>query len=72
MIKQQYNYCRHNPADPCLVCDNEHTNSSQVAIDANLYAAEFLLYAFHFENHDREMRSKSTGAHPLMMMVTEG
>ena len=72
MKEQKCNNCQNNPAHRCSVCGNEHKDSSQMAIHSNLYAAEFLLYAFHFEDHDRETRSKSTSAHPLMMMVTEG
>ena len=72
MRTQECNYCQNNPAHRCLVCGNEQKESSQMAVHSNLYSAEFLLYAFHFENHDRETGSKITSAHPLRMMVIEG
>ena len=72
MKKQECNYCQNNPVRRCVVCGNENTDSKNITVESNLYAAEFLLYAFHFDDLDRHNRSKSTGAHPLRMLIAEG
>lgn len=40
--------------------------------DSNLYAAEFFLYAFHFEKEHRKTESAFSFANSLMILATEG
>ena len=71
MRKQECNYCQNNHLRRCPVCDNEDTSKNTIDNHSNLYAAEFMLYAFHFDDLDRTNRSKQA-AHSMMMMVAEG
>ena len=72
MSKQECNYCQNNPVRGCMECGNETMDSKNMAIESNLYAAEFLLYAFHFDDLDGHNRPKPISAHPLMMLIAEG
>ena len=72
MRKQECNYCQNNPVRRCPVCDNEDASKNTIDIDSNLYAAEFMLYAFHFDDLNGGNRSKQAAAHSMMMMVAEG
>ena len=72
MRKQECNYCQNNHVHRCPVCGNESADVHAMESYTNLYAAEFMLYAFHFDNPDGDSRSKSIAARSLMMMVTEG
>ena len=73
MRKQDCNYCQNtNHVHRCPVCGNEHTDANTMDIHSNLYAAEFMLYAFHFDDPDGDSRSKLAAARSLMMMVAEG
>ena len=72
MKKQECNHCQNNPSHQCLACGNDNAASNNIAMQSNLYAAEFMLYAFHFENHNADAGSRPTGAHPLMMSVARG
>jgi hypothetical protein len=72
MKKQECNHCQNNPGHRCLVCGSDNKDSNNMGIQSNLYAAEFMLYAFHFEDHSADAGSRSTNANPLMMSVARG
>lgn len=57
----------------CSECARPSVKSNGVTINADLYAAEFLLYAFHFEGDAAPKRSNTgSRAVPLMMLACEG
>lgn len=57
----------------CHNCTRHAVQSNGVNIDPDLYAAEFMLYAFHFQQDPEQKRSNTaTRAIPLMIMATEG
>jgi hypothetical protein len=68
MKKQECNNCQNNPGHRCGVCGSDNADSNNIAIQSNLYAAEFMLYAFHFGN-STDAASRPTGTHPLMMVA---
>lgn len=56
----------------CAQCGEQGEKRIAPGISANLYAAEFLLYAFHFEQEHRRAEANSKLATSLMMMAVEG
>jgi hypothetical protein len=72
MKKNECNYCKNNQDHPCIVCGGLCHESSRETFHSTLYAAEFLLYAFHFEDRKEGNVSQPAAAHPLMMLVAEG
>ena len=71
MSKQKCNYCQNNQVNRCPVCGNENKHENTIDMHSNLYAAEFMLYAFHFDP-DGGRKSNPAAAYHLMMMVVEG
>jgi hypothetical protein len=71
MKKQLCNHFNAFPG-PCQECVLTVDMPRDVVQDQNLYAAEFLLYAFHFESETNQAKQKNSEVHPFMMMVTEG
>lgn len=73
MKKNNCNSCKKNPGRPCVVCGHvsPDTNESETSY-STLYAAEFLLYAFHFVNRADSNVSEQPPAQQFMMLVAEG
>lgn len=72
MKKSECNYCKKNPDRHCIVCGGLSHESNKETFHSTLYAAEFLLYAFHFESYEQRNDSERAPAHPFMMLVAEG
>lgn len=73
MKKNECNYCKQHPGRPCHPCSAvTHDSTNKETSYSTLYAAEFLLYAFHFVNREGSIISEQAPAHPLMMLVAEG
>jgi len=73
MKKNECNYCKKYPGEPCLVCGSlSHDSNNTETFHSTLYAAEFLLYAFHFGSCDRNSDSEKAPAHPFRILVAEG
>ena len=70
MKKNECN-CTSNSPHHCRTCSGGNDYRSE-AVDANLYAAEFLLYAFHFDNELENVRQTMTATSTLRMLVSEG
>jgi hypothetical protein len=67
------NDCIHCANKTCGDCSKLFEKSNEVNINPDLYAAEFLLYAFHFQQEIEEKKSNAgTRTIPLMMLASEG
>lgn len=63
--------CASSGAPNCRPC-NGRTDYESERIDANLYAAEFFLYAFHFDNDAEKRRPTTSASNALRVLVSEG
>ena len=72
MKKYSCNCNKNTSGVSCHQCGESIETRSVGRDDANLYAAEFFLYAFHFENEPRRTESSKKFASSLTMMVVEG
>jgi hypothetical protein len=63
--------CTSTSAQDCRTC-NGRTEDPSEKIDPNLYAAEFFLYAFYFDNESDKIRQTTTASNTLRMLVSEG
>lgn len=66
-MKKQKCECKNNYNSTCGHCT---TSQERWTTDSNLYAAEYLLYAFHFEDKIRPREEHSV--HAFRMMAIEG
>lgn len=67
------NDCKHCHDQTCRECGRQTLKSTGASVNPDSYAAEFLLYAFHFR-HQIDSRRSNTGNHsvPLMLLASEG
>lgn len=73
MKKHECNYCSQHPAEACLLCGSlEYDANNPESFYSTLYAAEFLLYAFHFERDDQANGIEQSPKHALMILAAEG
>lgn len=73
MKKHECIYCSDDLDQSCFECDDRNEKQTSINIDSNLYAAEFLLYAFHFSNHsDSTVQKNSLPVNPFMILAAEG
>lgn len=72
MKKEQCNSCKSKISQTCSACGSQGHDLNSETYHPTLYAAEFLLYAFHFDNQEGFARSEQVAVHSLMMLVAEG
>ena len=67
------NQCIHCNDQVCRGCSRLSVKLNGANINPDLYAAEFMLYAFHFQEETNQKRSNtSSRTIPLMMLASEG
>jgi hypothetical protein len=73
MKKQECKHFKNLPGQICQECLRDTEKSNDMISDLNLYAAEFLLYAFHFEHHTENSRQiNAITVSPFLLLATEG
>ena len=70
MKKQHHNYYINSPVTEGE-CSTAYVDENGL-MTSNLYAAEFLLYAFHYDYSHLSNDARQTAAQSLMLMAVEG
>jgi hypothetical protein len=67
------NQCIHCNDQTCRECSRPGVKLNGVNINPDLYAAEFILYAFHFQQETSQKKSNtSSRTIPLGILASEG
>ncbi len=66
-------FCNKHRREACDICRGMcHDLQSVETFQSTLYAAEFMLYEFHFKSCEGSNVTGQAAAHPFMMLVAEG
>lgn len=72
MKKKECIHSEYHTGEACLYCGHNHVKQNGITVRPDSYAAEFLLYAFHFESQVENENTNTMRANAFRMLVTEG